>query len=446
MKYVFPKGMYVDVRIEHTFSTEITYTMKDLDECKERQYSAAFIRLFDGGRWYYACTSDLEAIQSEVDALEKLADKNENLEEMEIFKRFSKEKGKKLEFTGKEVFNIPLQEKIDLLLSLMPFVENNAYIKLFRLTYLDENKVKEFYNSNGAELQWDFQRTGFSVNLKMSEGERQAQESFHYGETTFDQIKGYEEKLTALIAECEKCLLESEAVEPGVYTVVTAPAVTGVFVHECFGHKSESDLMIGDEATRKEWALGKVIGPEDLTIVEAGLEPGNGYTPYDDEGNHATETYLIKNGVLTGRLHNAASAADLGEEVTGNARAMNFEFEPIVRMTTTYIDNGGKTFEQLISGTEKGIYVKGIVHGSGMSTFTLAPSRAYYIKDGEIGAPVRVSVISGNVFEALSNVDGIANDRKMDAFVTGGCGKMDQYPLSVGFGGPHIRIRNMQVQ
>ena len=446
MRYSFPEGLYADVRIEHMFSTQIVYTFKDLDECKEQQYSAAFIRVYDGARWYYACTSDLGAIQGEIDALAKLAPKNDKLYEMPVYKNFSAEKGSNMAFTGCEVSGVPLDDKIALLQSIMPFVENNDYIKLWKLRYIDEYRVKEFYNSKGAELKWDFQRAGFSVGFQMADGDRRFSEAFPLGKTRFSELTGFEEKLIDYVNECSRFLLESEAVEPGVYPVVLAPIVAGVFAHECFGHKSESDFMIGDEETKKEWTLGKKIGPDDLTIIDSGHEQGMGYVSFDDEGNAAADTYLIKNGVLTGRLHSSESAADLEESVTGNARAMNFEYEPIVRMTTTYIDNGAKTMEQLISEIEYGIYVKNINHGSGMSTFTLGPSLAYYIKDGKIDKPVRVSVVSGNVFEALSNVDGIADDREMSAFVTGGCGKMDQYPLSVGFGGPHIRIRNMQVQ
>ena len=446
MKYFFPEGLYADVRIEHLFSTQIVYTFKDLDECKEQQYSAAFIRVFDGSRWYYACTSDLDSIQGEIDALAKLASKNDKLYEMPVYKNFSAEKSSSMTFTGCEVSGVPLDDKVSLLQSIMPLVENNEYIKLWKLRYIDEYKVKEFYNSKGADLTWDFQRTGFSVGFQMADGDRRFSEAFPMGKTRFSELTGFESKLSDLIEECTRYLLDSEAVEPGVYTVVLAPIVTGVFAHECFGHKSESDFMIGDEETKKEWALGKKIGPEDLTIIDSGHVPGMGYAAFDDEGNAATETFLIKNGILTGRLHSSESAADLEENVTGNARSINFEFEPIVRMTTTYIENGAKTMRQLINETENGIYVKNINHGSGMSTFTLGPSLAYYIKDGKLGKPVRVSVVSGNVFEALSNVNGIADDREMAAFVTGGCGKMDQYPLSVGFGGPHIRIRNMQVQ
>ena len=446
MKYTFPEGVYTDVRVEHLFTAKIAYTFKELDECKEKQYSAAFIRAFDGDRWYYASTTDLGAIQAEIDALAKLAHRNEKLAGMPVYGRFSEEKASLFKFTGNKVSDRVLDDKIALLQSIMPLVEDNAYIKLWQLTYLDEYRVKEFYNSKGADLTWDFQRAGFSLRFQMAHEDKRLREAFQVGTAGFDDLKGFEGGLTDKLRECENHLLESEAVEPGVYPVILAPIVTGVFAHECFGHKSESDFMVGDEETKKEWALGKEVGPAGLTIIDSGLEPGMGYTPYDDEGIPATKTYLIKNGILAGRLHNAISAADLDETVTGNARAMNFEYEPIVRMTTTYIDNGDKTVEELVESTENGVYVKNIMHGSGMSTFTLAPSLAYYVKNGKISKPVRISVVSGSVFEALSNVDGIADDREMMAFVTGGCGKMAQFPLSVGFGGPHIRIQNMQVQ
>lgn len=115
-----------------------------------------------------------------------------------------------------------------------------------------------------------------------------------------------------------------------------SPTVAGVFAHESFGHKSESDFMLGSETMRREWELGKRVGWEGLSILDSGVPNGSGYCPYDDEGTRARDTYLVKNGVLTGRLHSAATAAALDEAVTGNARAISFEFEPIVRMTSTW--------------------------------------------------------------------------------------------------------------
>ena len=68
------------------------------------------------------------------------------------------------------------------------------------------------------------------------------------------------------------------------------------------------------------------------------------------------------------------------------------------------------------------------------------------IKDGKIGDPVKIAVITGNVFETLAAIDGVANDKQLLSFVTGGCGKMEQFPLNVGLGGPHVRVKEMNVQ
>jgi TldD protein len=40
----------------------------------------------------------------------------------------------------------------------------------------------------------------------------------------------------------------------------------------------------------------------------------------------------------------------------------------------------------------------------------------------------------------------VSQEFKLESFVGGGCGKMEQYPLPVGFGGPYTRVRKLQVQ
>lgn len=193
-------------------------------------------------------------------------------------------------------------------------------------------------------------------------------------------------------------------------------------------------------------AAREKVGSPILSIAESGLVPGCGYVPYDDEGTRARKNYLIKDGVLAGRLHSAQTAAALDEALTGNARAIDCTFEPIVRMTTTYIEGGDLDFDQLIAPIKKGYFIKTISHGSGMSTFTIAPSLAYEIVDGRLGQPVQISVLTGSVFETLGLIDGLTRDVKLLSFVTGGCGKMEQMNLPVGFGGPYVRVSSMNVQ
>ncbi len=74
---------------------------------------------------------------------------------------------------------------------------------------------------------------------------------------------------------------------------------------------------------------------------------------------------MDKGGILSGRLHSGFTAGELEENVTGNGRAINFEFEPIVRMTTTYILPSDKTVEELIGEVKDGILIDSFNHGSG---------------------------------------------------------------------------------
>ena len=67
------------------------------------------------------------------------------------------------------------------------------------------------------------------------------------------------------------------------------------------------------------------------------------------------------------------------------------------------------------------------------------------IEDGKITTPLRVSVITGNVMSTLNEIDGLSNEVEYLSFATGGCGKMEQYPLPVGFGGPYVRVNNISV-
>ena len=224
------------------------------------------------------------------------------------------------------------------------------------------------------------------------------------------------------------------------------PEAAGIFAHESFGHKSESDFMIGDETMKKEWALGKAVANPLLSIFDDGSLPGGGYVPYDDEGTKTRKTYLIKDGILAGRLHSAKTASILNEEPTGNARAINCDYEPIVRMTTTLIEGkGNDTVDDLISRIKYGYFIKSCKHGSGMSTFTIAPNVAYRIENGKLTVPVKIAVISGNVFETLGKVDGVTG---LDStrIVGGNCGKMEQFPLPVGIGGAYISVSEMDVQ
>jgi len=388
----------------------------------------------------------MDRIQEEIDKLALMAKENEDILDNPIVKKFEVNKGEYLYFKDKDISNVKYEDKLQLLKSYFPIIENVEDIKMWRAIYIDRKIIKEFYSSKGAELKFDYQTCGIALRYGLNVDGKTFNGKYDKTSTSFDDLKGLEENIKEIIERDIEFVKHAKPIKPGKYTVVFSPTATGVFTHESFGHKSEADFMIGDETMMKEWAIGKKVGADNLSIVDTGDILGSGFVPFDDEGTKSRKTYLIKDGLLSGRLHSIITAESLNEDLTGNARAVNFEYEPIVRMTTTYIEPGEKTKEELISEIKEGTLIVDVNHGSGMSTFTIAPSISYMIRDGKIAEPVNISVISGNVMETLYEIDGISKEMEIVTFTLGGCGKMDQFPLPVGMGGPYIRVNNVNVQ
>ena len=150
----------------------------------------------------------------------------------------------------------------------------------------------------------------------------------------------------------------------------------------------------------------------------------------------------MKEGVLTGRLHDAKSAAALNEALTGNCRAQSYQHFPVVRMTNTYMAAGKDDPEQMIKDVKDGIYVYMVEYGTGQATFTMKPSLSYRIRDGKLCEPLRINVLTGSVFETLFEIDAVGTD--FELFDTYTCGKNGQ-SVAVSAGGPSIRVKRLTV-
>lgn len=442
----FRDGFYADVRVEDRFVSGIVYINDVLNECKQTTIKKAFIRVFDGKLWYYCSTDNPDEIQSELDKLYDGATANPDINNHPVVKKFEINKDKLIKFADCCVKETDLEKKRDFIEKRKNFIKDSEYLKMCRASYSDRYSVFNFTSSLGADITYDFQGTRAVISVSLAYGKETFDDSIVKGGDTFAKLKMTKDELSSFMKEAEDFLMKAKSVQPGVYPVILSPAVAGIFAHESFGHKSEADFMLGDETMKNEWALGKQVASPLLSISDCGYESGWGYTPYDDEGTKAKKTYLIKDGILSGRLHSAATAADLNEQPTGNARAVNCDYEPIVRMTTTLIEGAGSdTFEDLVSRIKYGYFIKNCKHGSGMSTFTIAPNLCYLIENGKISHPVKIAVISGNVFETLGLIDGVSASSQSDCG-GGSCGKMEQYPLNVNFGGPYVSIEKMNVQ
>jgi TldD protein len=113
-------------------------------------------------------------------------------------------------------------------------------------------------------------------------------------------------------------------------------------------------------------------------------------------------------------------------------------------MTNTYILNGADRPDDLIAGTDRGVFVTALAGGQtnpATGDFVFGCSEAFLIEGGEVGGPVRGANLIGRAIEVMSSVDGVADD--FDIW-PGVCGK-DGQGVPVGSGSPTIRIARITI-
>ena len=434
---------YAEIRLESAESTRLQYRGLELEETSRTTSKGGCVRALVKGGWGFVSFNDLKDLKEKV----ALAVRQARLVGNEVSSLAEAEpvEASMPATIKKDPLAVPLMDKKRLFDEYNELIWASPKIQTSSIGYSDGRKTVTFGNSEGTLIEQSKVDVGMRVSaMARADGDVQ-QAGISLGSNgDYSVVEGLHERVDGLAKQAVE-FLSAPYAQGGAYTVVLDPVLAGVFVHEAFGHLSEADFVYENDRMREIMVLGRQFGERHLNVVDGAAVPDlRGSYAFDDEGVRAAKTYLIKDGVLVGRLHSRETAARMGEKPTGNARAISYQFPPIVRMTNTYIEPQDTTFEEIIGDIEDGIYAKNWYGGmTSMEMFTFSAGEAYRIRNGKVQELVRPVVLSGNLFETLKNIDAIGND--LDLNQGGGCGKGGQMPLPVSNGSPHIRIQGCLV-
>jgi TldD protein len=248
----------------------------------------------------------------------------------------------------------------------------------------------------------------------------------------------------AIAARRAVTMLDSVPAPAGEMPVVLAPGMGGVLFHEAVGHPLEADI-VDKEASVYRGRVGEVLAsPLVNGVDDATIPNGWGSFSFDDEGAPAERTVLFEEGVLQGWLYDRLRADHDGVPSSGNGRRQSYAHQPIPRMTNTYVLNGASTPRDVLSSTERGVYVTALPGGQtnpATGDFVFGCSEAFLIEGGEVTTPVRGANLIGRAIEVMSAIDAVADD--FDTW-EGVCGK-DGQSVPVGSGSPTLRISRITV-
>jgi len=434
---------YLEAHLEESRSSHLTYRGKELESTDKTSAVGGNIRALVKGGWGFVSFNSPDNLKAKIEqAIEQARFVSSGEARVEHVQPVVDTVSENI---ARNPVDIPLAEKKEILDEYNSVIWSTPKLQTSVIGYSDNYRKYLYINSMGSYIEQERADVTLRITAIAADNGEVQQAGLSLGNRgDFNRIKNLHQQIKEM-AQRAVDMLTAPHVKGGEYTVVLDPVLAGVFIHEAFGHLSEADHVYENPQLREIMTIGKKFGCDELNVVDGAAVAGlRGSYRYDDEGVPATKTYLIREGVLTGRLHSRETAAKMHEGLTGNARAISYRFPPIVRMTNTYIEPRSTSFEEMISDIKEGIYARNWYGGTtSMEMFTFSAGEAYMIRNGKIAELLRPVTLTGNVFVTLKNIDAIGNDLDMNE--GGGCGKGGQSPLPVSNGSPHIRIQHCLV-
>jgi PmbA protein len=280
-------------------------------------------------------------------------------------------------------------------------------------------------NSKGLKLEKKVNNSALGVFVIASDGKDQ-RTAYEY-KLSNDYNDFNLEKMAIDGAEKACAQLGASPVESGEYEILLKNSASASLLHPHLA-------MFSGEAVQKNVSLlkGKIdemIGSSLITLVDDPFRTKSAKSgAFDDEGVATKYKELIKEGKLTGFLHNLKTAKK------GNTKSTGSGFINGISTTNFHYLEGNTEYDEAIKGMKKGLVITDLAGThAGCSAvsgdFSLQAS-GFLVEDGKIVRPVALITVAGNYLQLLKDVTHVCNDLY----------------FNFGFvGSPSLKIRSLQV-
>ncbi|MCL2551895.1 MAG: TldD/PmbA family protein [Actinomycetia bacterium] len=369
-------------------------------------------------------------------------------------------------------FTVPVSTKLDLLAATVAAAESAgpevSQVEA-SMDFFQDDKV--FANTEGALIEQRITESGAGLLVFASDGEDIQRRSYPQaiprtirGQRGLFATAGYEhitslrlvEEAPRVAAEAVQLLTARQCPDETTTLIVTG-AQLAMLLHECAGHPMEADRALGAEASL---AGGTYAAPERrgsfrygsplVSVYADATIPGAlGSYGYDDEGVPAQRTELVREGVFVGYMSGRESAAALGEQSTGAARADGWQRLPLVRMTNLCLQPGDSSLEEMIAGTRNGVLVdmtKSVSIDDQRLNFRLGAEAGWEIKDGKRGRLLKNCTYTGVTPAFWAGCDALGGPDEFMVHGIPSCNKGEPLQVAhIGHGTVPARFRDARV-
>lgn len=370
-------------------------------------------------------------------------------------------------------FNVPVEDKIALLLEADRAMCRVKGVKVARGTLVCLRQRKTFANTEGAFTEQDIIETGGGI-VALAVGDGEVQQRSYPNSFGRDQRTAGWEYIQQVdlpghagqVASEAVALLTADPCPATVTTVILGPTQLALQIHESCGHPTELDRVFGTEAA---YAGTSFLTPDKLSAfrygspvvnltADATLPGGLGTFGWDDEGVPAQRVPLVQEGLFVGYLTSREMAVQLarlkgwdadGARSSGAMRGSGWNRIPLIRMTNISIEPGGWTLDDLIADTDDGIYMETNRSWSiddKRLNFQFGTEIGYQIERGKLGRLLKNCTYTGVTPQFWGSCDAVCDRDHWQVWGTPNCGKGQPSQIAhTGHGAAPARFRDVRV-
>jgi TldD protein len=449
VKYAEQSGaQYCDARAEQQERKSALIEKNSVEYVRINEDRGIGIRIIKDNVWSFCSITNPKTFEQIKDAIDNSikSSKNNKKNKIELYPNLAKKSQvnylviKKPEL--EDIIKIGLET--DKIISDIPKIIKSVVNPWFTIN------SKYFVNTEGSEILQKFTDTvmdmvatahdaGITQSVNITEGGRGGLEQL----TNKNKIQQSAKEIALKASQ----LTLAKPVKEENTTIVMNPDFVSLLTHEILGHPSEADRVLGKEMA---WAggawwknkLGEKIGSENLNVFDyPTINESLGWYHFDDDGIETKKTTLVENGVLKNHMQNRETAVDFGTVPTGNMRATNYRFMPLIRMACTCIGNGDRNVNEIIKDVKHGYLISNMkIPSIDMKRYNWSISCQYAqrIENGEITDLLRDVIVMGTAPKFFESIDACGNDFTVRPITN--CGKGDpMQSMIMGNGGPTIR-------
>ena len=461
------KADYCDVRVIRVINESIDTKNGTIDGVKRDIDIGMGIRVLVDGAWGFAGNPDLKPKKVEIAARRaiEIAKASASIAHTRVeLSPLGKIEDKWVSPRVIDPFEIPLEEKIDFLLSADRDMKKVKDIKITRGHMDFRKETKLFLNTEGSFIEQDILHSGAGISATaINEHEMQVRSfpsSFRgqFRSAGYESIKSIDMTGNAERIAEEACqLLTAKQCPEGEKTIILGKSQLALQVHESCGHPVELDRVLGTEANFAGTSFLTTdklnnfqYGSSCVNIVADATVPGGlGTFGYDDEGVPAQCVYLVKDGMFTGYLTSRETAPIIGLKSNGTMRADGWNNLPLIRMTNINLLPGDISYKELIESTEDGLLLcdnRSWSIDDKRLNFQFGTEIGWEIKNGKITGIVKNPTYMGITPEFWNSCDAVSDKNSWEVWGTPNCGKGQPGQTGrVGHGVSYARFRNVKV-